>query len=116
MNMKVVKVDEDGITFENGTVLTSYHDRDCCENHWLDFSPLSIADFEGLCFDLTNEAFFERIPNYGIALVPISGFPVRIAGYGSNNGYYSSNMDLVLTFSDKTTTVFDISECQDYDE
>ena len=86
--LKVVNVDSDSVEFENGVKLYSNHDQDCCESHYLDFSDLKIEDFKDLEFDLTNDDFFERIEDYGIALKPINGFPVRIPGYGSNNGYY----------------------------
>jgi hypothetical protein len=111
-NLKVVKVDAESIEFENGVQLYSDHDQDCCENHYLSFGDLTIADFEGLEFDLTGEDFFKRIEDYGIELIPIKGHSVRVPGYGSNNGYYSSNLDLILTDKKDFNKRFDISECQ----
>lgn len=112
--VKVVRVDSDCITFDNGVKMFSDHDQDCCESHSLYLQDLTLADFDGLEFDLSNDDFFERIPDYGIALKPIIGFPVRIAGHGSNNGYYSSNLALCLQ-DDKIRFFkkYDISECQD---
>lgn len=110
--LKVVKIDSDSLEFENGIVLSSDHYQDCCESHYLSLSDLTLADFEGLEFDLTNYNFFERIENYGIALKPIKGFPVRIPGYGSNNGYYSSNLSLTLSNGRDFIRNFDISDCQ----
>lgn len=114
-NLKVVKIDSDSVEFENGVKLYSDHQQDCCESHYLSMSDLTIADFDGLEFDLTNDDFFERIEDYGIALLPINGFPVRIPGYGSNNGYYSSNLDLIITDGKEFTKTYNISECQEYD-
>jgi len=114
MKVKVVKIAGDNIVFDNGVILSSDHESDCCESHYLSFNDLTIKDFEGLEFDLESEDFFERIEGYGIALNPLEGFPVRIPGYGYNNGYYSSNLTLLLEgngFNKK----FDISECQDID-
>jgi hypothetical protein len=111
-NLKVVAIDSDSLEFNNGVKLYSNHDQDCCESHYLSLSDLTLEDFEGLEFDLTNDDFFERIEDYGIALKPINGFPVRIPGYGSNNGYYSSNLDLILTNGADFKKTFDISECQ----
>ena len=110
--VKVVKFNEDTITFENGITLYSNHEQDCCENHYLSLSDLTTDDFEGLEFDLSSEDFFERIEGYGIALKPINGHPVRIPGYGSNNGYYSSNLDLILANGNEVLKRFDITECQ----
>ena len=111
-NLKVVKIDSDSLEFDNGVKLYSNHDADCCESHYLSLSDLTLDDFEGLEFDLTNDNFFEKIEDYGIALKPINGFPVRIPGYGSNNGYYSSNLVLIVTDNKGFKKTFDISECQ----
>ena len=111
MNSKVIKVNDDGIKFDNGMTLFSYHSQDCCESHELYFRDLTLGEFDGLEFDLSNDKFFNRVDGYGIELLPVHGFPVRIAGHGSNNGYYSSNMNLVLS-DGKTEKTFDISDCQ----
>ncbi len=110
--MKVTKVYSDSIFFNDGSILKSEHDQSCCESHYLDFSNLSIDDFEGLEFDLTNDNFFDRIVDFGIALKPTNGHPIRIPGYGSNNGYYSTDLDLIIKNKDKTT-IFNITECQE---
>lgn len=113
-NVKVSSVGKESITFENGFTLISDHDQDCCESHYLDFEHLSIGDFEGLEFDLSGDLWFSRIPDYGIALNPINGHPVRIPGYGYNNGYYSSNLSLlVYNESGEIHKQYDITECQE---
>jgi len=53
--LKVVNIGSDAIEFENGVKLYSNHDSDCCESHKLTLSDLTMADFEGLEFDLTND-------------------------------------------------------------
>ena len=111
--LKVTKVGYDSITFENGLELSSYHSSDCCESHELYFKDLTLAEFDGLEFDLTNDNFFKRVDGYGIELIPIHGHPVRVAGHGSNNGYYSSKLDLILTDGKAFTKTYDITECQD---
>ena len=114
--VKVISVTADSIIFEGNIVLTSNHDTDCCESHYLDMEHLSLEDFKGLEFNLTSEDFFSRIDDYGIALNPISGHPVKIPGYGfNNNGDYSSHLDLILSGPD-IYKKFDISECQDISE
>ena len=115
-NLKVIKVENDTIEFNNGVKLFSNHEQDCCENHYLSMNDLTIDDFEGLEFDLSNDDFFERIEGYGIALKPINGHPVRIPGYGLNNGYYSSNLDLVVDYPDGSQTNYHIDECQDIND
>lgn len=103
--------------FENGIILCSDHYQDCCEWHYLSFKDLYLDDFNGLEFDLTNDDFFERIPDYGIALKPKNGHSIKIPGYGSNNGYYSSNLTLVIEDSTgKIIKEYDITECQEWVE
>jgi hypothetical protein len=112
-NTSVVKIDSDSIYFDNGIKLTHYHEQDCCEHHYLDFTHITLDDFDGLIFDLSSDDFFERIPDFGIALKPLNGFPVRIPGYGENNGYYSSNLSLILVGSlGEDIKVYDVSDCQ----
>ena len=110
-NLEVINIDSDSLEFDNRVILYSYHESDCCESHYLSLSDLTLKDFEGLEFDLTDDNFFERIEGYGIALKPIKGYPVRIPGYGSNNGYYSSNLNLVLRGKD-FERIYNIDDCQ----
>ena len=110
--VKVVSIKDNIIVFDNGVKLFSYHDQDCCEHHDLEMNDLTLCDFDGLEFDLTNDNFFNRIEDYGIELVPTKGHSVKIPGYGYNNGYYSSQMDLVLEKEGKYIKRYDISECQ----
>lgn len=109
----VVEVKQDYILFSDGSKLYSEHDQDCCESHFLSMSDLGVKDFEGLKFNLEKD-FFKRIVDYGIELIPTLGHSVKIPGYGSNNGYYSSNLTLVLE-RPKGIESFDISDCQEID-
>lgn len=111
-NLKVVRIDSETIEFENGIKLYSNHDSDCCESHYLSLEDLTMEDFEGLEFNLTSDDFFKRIEDYGIELIPVNGHSVKIPGYGYNNGYYSSQLDLILTDGKDFTKTYDISECQ----
>ena len=117
-NLKVVKMDSDSLEFENGMKLYSNHDQECCENHYLSLTDLTLDDFKGLEFDLSNDDFFERLKDYGIALKPINGHPVRIPGYGSNNGCYSSHLELIITNTTGQGVYkqYSISECQEWND
>lgn len=77
-NLKVIKVDAESIEFDNGVKLSSNHEIDCCESHYLSFNHLTIVDFENLEFDLTDESFYKRVDGYGIELIPLKGHPVRV--------------------------------------
>jgi hypothetical protein len=92
--------------------------QECCESHYLSLSDLTLDDFKGLEFDLSNDNFFERVKGYGIALKPKNGHPIRIPGYGLNNGYYSSNLNLIISNTDGKGIYikYDITECQDWND
>jgi len=109
--LKVVNIDGDSLVFDNGATLSSSHDQDCCESHYLNFSELNISDFDGLEFNLEDDFFFKKVEGYGVELIPLKGHPVRVAGYGYNNGYYGTNIDLVFS-NGKITKTYDVSECQ----
>lgn len=111
----VVKLNDE-IVFDNGMKLYSDHEQECCEYHYLSFDDLTLSDFDGLEFDLSNNDFFRRIEDYGIELIPIRGHSVKIPGYASNNGYYSSDLTLILE-DDKGNIIrtYDITECQNWD-
>lgn len=108
---KVIGITEDEIKFDDGYKLYSKHIGDCCEEHYLGLADLDLGDFQGLEFDLEGD-FFERIDGYGIALKPKWGLAVRIPGYGFNNGYYSTDLELVVEDNKGRTKVYDITECQ----
>lgn len=108
---KVIRIEGEELVFDNGARLWSNHDTDCCEHHYLSFGDLTLDDFEDLEFDLTDGINFKRIVDYGIELIPIHGHSVKIPGYGSNNGYYSSDLTLILSMGEKKYT-YDVTECQ----
>ena len=113
---KIVKIDDDGLTFDDGYVLTSFHVNRCCENHWLDWAALRECevDVTTLEFDLTG-ILFERVPDFGIRLIASDGHPIFVAGYGSNNGYYSDQITMQLLNPIRDVVrEWDVSECQDY--
>jgi hypothetical protein len=112
--VKVLSLDSEGIKLEDGYYISSSHETECCEYHWLDFDSLDFNEIEDAIFDF-SKPWFEKVEDYGIRLLPVNMHPIAIPGYGSNNGYYSSNLTLNL----KTPTGyqdFDISECQEINE
>jgi hypothetical protein len=111
-DLKVVAVNSDSIEFSDGVFLRSWHDQDCCEEHSLTLTDISLSDFDGLLFDLSRDDFFKRVDGYGIELIPIHGHSVKIPAHGYNNGYYSSNLDIVIEFDGKELKRWDISDCQ----
>lgn len=113
--LKVIKVEDESIEFDNGVTLFSSHESDCCESHYLSFNDIPLSDFDGLKFDLSKDDFFKKVEGYGIELIPVKGHPVRVPGYGSNNGYYSTNLTLCIQ-GEGVDKSFDITECQEIND
>lgn len=112
--MKVIKVDEESITFDDGTKILSNHDGECCEEHYLSFKNIELKDFDGMEFNLSNDSFFERVEGFGIRLVAKNNQKISIPGYGYNNGYYSDDLELVIKNDEKGFfKEYDITKCQE---
>lgn len=121
MMFKLIEIQNDLLRFENLdrteiAEIFSDHFQECREEHYLDFTPLSVEDFEGLIFDLHSDNFFERVEEYGIRLVSIDNQRISIAGYAYNNGYYSDKLTLVIRIKkdngEVITKEYDITSCQ----
>lgn len=110
---KVIEIDKvnQKLIFDDGSILYSDHDGQCCEWHEITLGDLELSDFEGLEFDLTKESVFNKISGYGIELIPIRGHSVKIPAHGYNNGYYGDNLDLIIE-TPQSKIIYDITECQ----
>lgn len=108
---KIVKVSDSGLELDCGTRIYDYHPQDCCEQHYLDWSAVDPSDLVGKEIHLDD--FFERVDGYGIRIKVVGDHPVAVAGYGDNNGYYSSEILLVVDKPGLTPVEYDISECQE---
>lgn len=61
--MKIVKIDRDGIYFDNGSKISSYWEQDCCEYNYAEFEYLK-DDKICLNTDFEEPLFFEEV-GYG---------------------------------------------------
>lgn len=98
-------------------MLSSYHSRDCCENHYLDFE-WKWPEFE------TAKQFLSKVDKIEISWVPwmwislrmfdsTKEFPFFIPWRAENNGYYSNNLALIVTLQNWLKKEYDISLFQD---
>lgn len=87
--------------YDTTSIYKMYHDQNCCESVY-------IEDIEGDIKDLEGEVLLqaEIVTNYGnnddvsetwtfYKFATIKGY-VTIRWYGTSNGYYSENVDLIL--------------------
>lgn len=100
--MKIEKITEDGITFEDGTHITHLHEQDCCENVYTDWMQLRDTNILDRDFNKIN---LTGVKNAGIKLNEYF-----IPCYDNQNGYYSSNLSLVITDRYGLKRTIDISK------
>lgn len=88
--MKIKKVTEEVIVFDNGTVISYDHCRDCCEDNYADFKQI---ESEALDYDFETELKFEAVEETGFRFGD-SRRMFFIPCYSEQNGYYSSDIDI----------------------
>lgn len=97
----------------------SDHDQRCCESHYLDFDSTK-QDFE------TAKEFLSKVDKIDISKVDGAGINIRMYDWikehcihvpwrGYNNGYYGSNIDLIVKLPNGDKKTYDVSECQEID-
>ena len=112
--VKLISIENECLLFSDGWSISSHHEAECCEHHWMETGNLDPEDFEGLEFDMDSDKLIELVEDYGIRLHPITGHPIPIPCYGSNNGYYSFLLSIVVTNGDIFKTI-DATACQEVD-
>lgn len=98
--------------------LSDHHDQDCCENVYVDFEHIDVyrEQIDGL--GQITEISLSGVENEWIVLFLYDGTigfnnePNRlglfIACRNSQNGYYSSNLELKVKISDTESHTFDL--------
>ena len=89
--MKIKEIFDYAIIFDNGNILTYSHEQDCCENNYADFK--AIDDIAKLC-DFNEFLIFEEVPGSGFRFGN-KGKMVFVPCYSEQNGYYSSNIQII---------------------
>ena len=102
--MKIIRVTEDAIEFNNGSSIEYGHEQDCCEQVYADFKAI-----EDLALDVEfdENLIFENVKDSGFRF----GNPNRmfyIPCYNIQNGYYSDNIDIY--YNNKLVLQFDVEE------
>jgi hypothetical protein len=102
--MKVKEITGEHILFDDGTEVTQYHNQDCCENVYADFEQLKTTPIDWEDF---KEIKLVKVPDTGIRIV--GGY--LIPCYNKQNGYYSSDLELIVKYPDGREERTDISDC-----
>lgn len=90
--MKIERVTEEAIIFDNGNQITYDHDQDCCEFNYADFSILNenVINYD---YDFKEDLEFKAVEEMGFKFGS-DGHWIFIPCYSEQNGYYSDDIDI----------------------
>lgn len=110
--MRIVEVTDHEIRFDNGNIITYFHDQGCCEENYADFNILN-ENTVNYDYDFDPDLTFKKVDGEGF-LFGNEGHMIFIPCYSDQNGYYSSDIEII--YGKKPLTF----ECKmigyDYDE
>lgn len=117
--MRIKKIDENYIVFDNGYELEAFHEQDCCEHVYADFEVLNTynvstktgqaIDIKEIDFEESLEKLVQGILGMGFNMLSKIDEKFFVTCYNEQNGCYSSNLGLIL-HKGKIREVIDISE------
>lgn len=115
--MKIEKITNKYILFDNGNKLSYEHEQDCCEDVYADFMNMQVVThiFENE-INISDLDFNEVLPikiykELGFTFESLNGIKILVSCYDSQNGYYSSNLKLVY-YDKENINYLDIEECE----
>ena len=87
--MKIYKITEEEIIFDNGSKITYDHNQDCCEVNYADFCQIEESAKE---FDFPEDLIFEAVNGFGFRFGGNRMF--FIPCYSVQNGYYTTEINI----------------------
>ena len=90
--MKIWKVTDEAIIFDNDMEITFDHDQDCCEYNYADFSILT-PNTVHYDYDFSENLDFKYIDELGFKFGS-DGHWIFIPCYSEQNGYYTTQIDI----------------------
>jgi hypothetical protein len=92
----------EGLIFSNGFTIHDEHDQDWCESVYADWSSLNDTgffeqEFTQITLDFVKDVGFR-----------INGYTVHC--YNSQNGYYGSDLTLIVKFGNEVVNTIDVSD------
>lgn len=119
--MKIKKITEEEIIFDNNYRLYYDHEQDCCEINWADFEMLksynlstqtgkAISIYEEDFATTLTELFYKGVTDAGFMIKSKTGNNFFIPCYSDQNGYYTTQLILYLYHEDtKITEELDVT-------
>lgn len=99
--MKIKRITDEYILFDNGSKITYDHYQDCCECNYADFEQLADTGVE--TEDFTEPLTFEEVEDRGFRF----GNPGKmyfVPCYSCQNGYYGFDVDIYYNGQQVLTT------------
>lgn len=90
--MKIKEVTDEHILFDNGNHITCYHEPDCSEYNYADFTWLT-PNVYGYYHNFDENLQFEKIDNAGF-IFKDDKVRIFIPCYSVQNGYYSDDVEI----------------------
>ena len=103
--MKIVKVTDSEIVFDNGSEITFSHVQDCCEYNYAAFKQIEERALE---IEFDEKLIFEAVEGYGFRFGSEGTEMFFIPCYSDQNGYYSSDIDIL--YNNKKVLNFECEE------
>ncbi len=88
--MKIKKITDECILFDNGSEIAFGHEQDCCEYNYADFKQLEDTGIEQE--DFTEPLTFESV-DFGFRFGN-DGKMYFVPCYSDQNGYYTTEVDI----------------------
>ena len=99
----ILKINDESIQLSNGMEIASHHDQDCCEHVYADFSLMELSDKKDIEF---SEILIKKVDGLGFLFNGI-----LINCYNSQDGYYSSALELRCIKDGEKVFGIDIGLC-----
>lgn len=110
--MKIEKITEDKIVFDNGTDISFHHDRSCCEKVYPDFIQLklfaSYQEIDLFDYKFPEELLFEVVKRAGFRFGGGDRW-IFIPCYNLQTGAYDNNLELTVNYKNGTVKRIDLT-------
>lgn len=87
--MKIKKLEDDYIEFDNGMKITCEHAQECCEHNYADFK--SLKDTPAMDNEFNEDLKFDSVENLGFVFGD-NHYKFFVPCYSIQNGYYTSSI------------------------
>lgn len=113
--MKIKEITESKIIFDKGYILNYFHDQDCCEQVYADFTVLETynvstktgknINIKEIDFEENLNKLVKGIKGQGFNMISKIGEKFFVPCYNDQNGYYSDKLELILYKKDSKETL-----------